>query len=149
MPPRRSFVIGCLTSFLAGLAIAQTMGPVTAHSLAPVDPPEIRFEREAGGLVLRPTGLGKTYAVLVRSGPDSPARNEITFRRESLALDLKGGGSAVVFHLRSLMECTGNDCKPCKEDDACTVPPVPLVSPAPVPPPAGSFQMKFLLPGRP
>ena len=142
MPRRKSFVLGCFAAFLAGVAISQTVGRVTAHSLAPGD---ITAERGAGGqIVLRPTVSGKDYGVLVESGRrGSPSRAPITFQRESLALDLGDGATARIYELRRVMEC-GAECKPCQPgpEDACVVPPVPVVPP-PVPPPGG-YQVHFL-----
>jgi hypothetical protein len=143
MSPRKNSLVLGLTAFLAGVAISQTVGQVTAHALAPGG--DITAEGGAGGqIVLRPTASGKSYAVLVESARrGSPSRTPITFQQESLALDLSNGATARIYELRRVMEC-GPECKPCEPgpSDACVVPPVPLVPP-PVPPPGG-YQVHFL-----
>lgn len=143
-----SLAAGMAAAFLAGLAFSRGVDQSAVHAQEPADIGGLTMERAGmGRVVFPPAEPGRSYAVLVTSGPDVP--DDIRFHYDGLDLDLRRH-TAVVLDFHPVMFCRYNRCKPCDEaedDGACTVPPVPIASPspAPVPPPGYGSQMHFVL----
>jgi len=142
----KSLAAALVAAFLAGLGFSRAIDQPSVHAQEPASIGGLRIEEVGRSKVFFPVPEpGRSYAVLVRSGPDMP--DEIRFHSDGLDLDLRRH-TAVVLDFHPVMFCRYNRCKPCDEaedDGACTVPPVPITSPAPIPPPGYGSQMHFVL----